>query len=116
MILIWVEECLPDTFPPEFQTARPERYWELCGWCKPMTLGNTMLGSRSWAKYVYESWVWRFLHQMVLYHESLAWAGYDLPNERGGAAGLGKSTNDQFGKHPDASWRASFLGVLHRLS
>lgn len=98
MIFLWVEECLPDTFPEEFQTNQPERYWELCGWTKPMTLGNSLLQNRSWAKYVYESWVWRFLHQEIFQLKSLAWAGGDVAKKYGGLGGLGKTTNKQWGK------------------
>lgn len=98
MIFLWVEECLPDTFPEEFQTNQPERYWELCGWTKPMTLGNSLLQNRSWAKYVYESWVWRFLHQEIFQLNSLAWAGGDVAKKYGGLDGLGKTTNKQWGK------------------
>lgn len=98
MIFLWVEECLPDTFPEEFQTNQPERYWELCGWTKPMTLGNSLLQNRSWAKYVYESWVWRFLHQEIFQLKSLAWAGGDVAKKYGGLDGLGKMTNKKWGK------------------
>ncbi|KAK7734086.1 hypothetical protein SLS63_004371 [Diaporthe eres] len=97
MVFIWVEECLPDTFPDEFKTQRPERYWELCGWCQPVSLGDSMLSKRAWAKYVYESWVWRFFYQEIFRPGSLTWAGNDLPREEGGADGMGKAVNDRFG-------------------
>ncbi|KAK7721305.1 hypothetical protein SLS64_001601 [Diaporthe eres] len=96
MVFIWVEECLPDTFPDEFKTQRPERYWELCGWCQPVSLGDSMLSKRAWAKYVYESWVWRFFYQEIFRPGSLTWAGNDLPREEGGADGMGKAVNDRF--------------------
>lgn len=108
MVVTWVEECLPDTFPPDFQTERPERYWELCGWCRPLKLGDSMLSDRSWAKYVYESWVWRFLYQEILRPGSITWAGNDTPLERGGAGAIGRATNSNFGKKFDASWRAEY--------
>lgn len=106
MVVIWVEECLPDTFPGEFKDNRPERYWELCGWCQPLKLGNAMLSNRSWAKYVYESWVWRFFYSEIFQPGSLAWAGNDRLINEGGAGGAGKKTNDNFSKDLDASWRA----------
>ncbi|KKY31815.1 hypothetical protein UCDDA912_g08240 [Diaporthe ampelina] len=96
MIVIWVEECLPDTFPPDFRQQRPERYWELSGWCRPVSLGNAVLQHRPWAKYVYESWVWRFLHQEIFRHGSLTWAGNDAARDRGGANGAGGAMNAQF--------------------
>jgi hypothetical protein len=96
MVAIWVEECLPDTFPQEFQTDRPESYWELCGWAKPMWLGATLLDDGSWAKFVYESWVWRFLHQHIFRLDSLAWAGGDETD--GGLYGTGPTYNDMFSK------------------
>lgn len=111
MVVIWVEECLPDTFPGEFKDNRPERYWELCGWCQPLKLGNAMLANRSWAKYVYESWVWRFLYSEIFQPGSLAWAGNDRPTNEGGAAGAGKKTNDNFSKDLDASWRSEYRDV-----
>lgn len=98
MVVMWVEECLPETFPPEFKTDKPERYWELCGWCKPLRLGDLMLSHRSGAKYVYESWVWRFLYQEILRPESVVWAGNDVPTDEGGAGGLGRTTNGHFGE------------------
>lgn len=103
MVVIWVEECLPDTFPPDFKDNRPERYWELCGWCRPVKLGNAMLLDRSWAKYVYESWVWRFLYGEIIQPGSLAWAGNDIPVGKGGAGGAGTRINDNFSKDLDAS-------------
>ncbi|POS71018.1 hypothetical protein DHEL01_v210593 [Diaporthe helianthi] len=96
MVTLWVEECLPDVFPPEFGTSKPERYWELCGWTRPLSPGNTLLQNRSWAKYVYESWVWRLLHQEIFRVDSLAWAGFDVPVTSGGLGGLGRATNKQF--------------------
>lgn len=106
MIFIWVDECLPDTVLLEFQTEKPERYWELCGWTKPMSLGASLLQNRSLAKYVYESWVWRFLHQEIFHLDSLAWAGGDVAGEYGGLGGLGKTTNSRFGKWMHATCRA----------
>lgn len=111
MVVIWVEDCLPDKFPPEFKKTSPERYWELCGWCSPVNLGHKMLSNRSWAKYVYESWVWRFLYGEILQPGSLAWAGNDMPVSKGGAAGAGKRTNERFSKALDASWRAEYQDV-----
>lgn len=108
MVLTWVEECLPDTFPPDFQTEHPESYWDLCGWCRPMDLGNLMLSDRAWAKYVYESWVWRFLYGEIFQPSSLTWAGNDEPIEEGGAGGAGRAMNALFRKDLDASWRAAF--------
>ncbi|KAG6366136.1 hypothetical protein INS49_000312 [Diaporthe citri] len=105
MVVTWVEECLPDVFPEEFQTERPERYWELCGWCRPRNLGNTMLSHRSWAKYVYESWVWRFLYQEIFRPGSIAWAGNDLPRNAGGAGGIGRAVNAKFENLYDPSQR-----------
>lgn len=111
MVVIWVEECLPDTFPGEFKDNRPERYWELCGWCQPLKLGNSMLADRSWAKYTYESWVWRFLYSEIFQPGSLAWAGDDFSMDKGGAGGAGKRINDNFSKYLDASWRADYRDV-----
>lgn len=113
MVYTWVEECLPDTFPEEFKEQRPERYWELCGWCQPYTLGGTMLSHRAWAKYVYESWVWRFFHQEIFRPGSVTWAGNDLPREAGGANGVGRSINNLFGKCLDASWGANLQDGAH---
>ncbi|KAJ0113810.1 hypothetical protein J7T55_010054 [Diaporthe amygdali] len=87
MVATWVEECLPDTFPPDFQIQRSETYWELCGWCEPLTLGNRMLSNASYAKYVYEAWVWRYLYQEIFKFDSLTWAGNDVRVDRGGAGG-----------------------------
>lgn len=103
IVNLWVEECLPDVFPPEFKTDKPERYWELCGWARPMSLGNTALQNRSWAKYVYESWVWRLLYQEIFHVDSLAWAGFDTPVTSGGLGGAGRTTNEQFGKRMHAT-------------
>lgn len=108
IVTLWVEECLPDVFPPEFKTNKPERYWELCGWTRPMSLGNTLLQNRSWAKYVYESWVWRLLYQEIFQADSLAWAGFDAPTASGGLGGVGRTTNEQFGKRIHATWRAAY--------
>ncbi|KAG8166756.1 hypothetical protein KVR01_002445 [Diaporthe batatas] len=97
MVVLWVGECLPDVLPPDFITTKPEIYWELCGWTKPMSaLGRNLLQNRSWAKHVYESWVWRFFYQEIFHIDSLVWAGFDVPITVGGLGGVGRATNRQF--------------------